>query len=338
MADSSPLLEIRDLYIDLTVEREVLHVLRGLNLMVGRGEMLAVVGESGSGKTMTGLGITRLLPPTARILSGQIMFDGQNLAALPESALKSLRGSRIAMIFQNAHASLNPLIRVGDQIADVYQRHGRLDRRSAWNKAVEALDATGIPNAADRARNYPHEFSGGMAQRAVIALALASAPELLIADEPTSGLDVTIQAQVIALVREVAQRLHTTLMLISHDIGLMATICDRIAVMYAGVVMEAGSTEQVTQRPANPYTVALLECAETGDSERMPFIPGRVIDLRQEWKGCPFAPRCQHAQQICFDETPPQVEVEPRHTSLCHFAREIYAQQKSVGHDAAIGS
>jgi oligopeptide/dipeptide ABC transporter ATP-binding protein len=325
---AEPLLDIRDLHVDLTVERDVIHALRGVNLSIQRGDLVALVGESGSGKTMTGLSIIRLLPRSARILNGQIQFKGDDLVKLPEAALRERRGKQIAMIFQNAHAALNPLVRVGDQIADVYQRHDKLSRKAALQKAVEALDATGIPNPAQRARSYPHEFSGGMAQRAMIALALASSPELLIADEPTSGLDVTIQAQVIELIRDVARRLDTTLIVISHDIGLVARICNRIAIMYAGVIMEGGTTEQVMGRPANPYTVALLKCVQTQPTERMPFIPGRVVDLRQNWPGCPFAPRCSHVQSICHEQAPPLVEVEPGHVSLCHFAEQVFAESK----------
>jgi peptide/nickel transport system ATP-binding protein len=330
---AGPLLTIHDLRVDLTVDREVLHALRGVNLSVRRGDRLALVGESGSGKTMTVLSVIRLLPASGRIVSGEILFDGSDLTHLPESALQSLRGRRIAMIFQNAQAALNPLIRVGDQIADVYRRHGRLSAKAAWDKAVEALDATGIPDAPDRARSYPHEFSGGMAQRAMIALALASAPELLIADEPTSGLDVTIQGQVIDLIREVAHRLNTTLIIISHDIALVAAICNQLAVMYAGVVMESGPTAQIMQRPANPYTAALLEYVEAQPGERMPFIPGRVVDLRLTWQGCPFAPRCAYVQQVCHEQEPPLVEVEPGHVSLCHFAQQVF--ERSARNDAA---
>lgn len=327
----TPLLQIRDLSLELRVNRETLHALRGLNLEVYPGDMLALVGESGSGKTLTGLSIMRLLPSTARITGGQMLFDGLDLAALPEAALRAMRGKKLAMIFQNAAAALNPLISVGNQIADVYRRHGGLSKRDAWQKAVEALDATGIPNAADRARSFPHEFSGGMAQRALIALTLASAPTLLIADEPTSGLDVTIQVHVIDLIRDVIRRLNTTLIVISHDIGLVATICSRIAVMYAGVVMESGSVQQITTRPANPYTRALLDCAVAqAPGERMPFIPGRVPDLRQPWRGCPFAPRCAFAEAICREQMPPLVTLEQGHSALCHFARELFAQGDAI--------
>ncbi len=335
MPNSVPLLAIRDLRVDLHIERDVLHALRGVTLNVGRGDLMAVVGESGSGKTMTGLSVMRLLPASAQITDGQILFDGTDLTRLQESSIRPLRGKRIAMIFQNAQAALNPLVRVGDQIADVYTRHAGLSRQAARQKAVEAMQATGIPNASERARGYPHEFSGGMAQRAMIALALASSPELLIADEPTSGLDVTIQGQVITLIRDVVRRLNTTLVVISHDIGLVSTICNRIAVMYAGVVMENGTTARITSRPANPYTAALLRCVDTRPTERMPFIPGRVIDLRQKWPGCPFAPRCALAQQICHDQAPLPVEVEPGHVSLCHFAHQVFEQDGSASYDAA---
>ncbi len=327
MVEVASLLTIHDLHVDLTVDREVLHALRGVDLSVRRGDRLALVGESGSGKTMTMLSVMRHLPTSGRIISGQIVFDGEDITSLPESAIRPLRGRRMAMIFQNAQAALNPLIRVGDQIADVYQQHGKLNRKAAWDKAVQALEETGIPDAPIRARNYPHEFSGGMAQRVMIALALASSPELLIADEPTSGLDVTIQDQVVDLIRDVAGRLNTTLIIISHDIGLVATICNRLAVMYAGEVMESGTTTQVMQTPANPYTAALMEYVEAEPGDRMPFIPGRVIDLRQTWQGCPFALRCAYAQPVCHEQAPPLVEVEAGHVSLCHFARQVFERR-----------
>ncbi len=325
------LLEIRDLQVNLHVSREVLHVLCGVHISLERGDRLALVGESGSGKTMTGLSVMRLLPTSARVISGQVFLDGTDLLSMPEREASKLRGKKIAMIFQNALTSLNPLIRIGDQIADIYRRNTDQSKREAWEKAIKALEVTGIPNPADRARNFPHEFSGGMAQRVLIALALASEPTLLIADEPTSGLDVTIQAQIIALINEVAQRLNMTLIVISHDIGVVSKICNRIAVMYAGTVMESGTTEQVIRHSANPYTRALIECA-TGQPEdrRMPYIPGRVVDLRQEWKGCPFAPRCAYAKDICANEAPPEVELSKGHISRCHFAEQLADYQKGV--------
>ena len=209
---------------------------------------------------------------------------------------------------------------MGSQIADIYRHHAKISKREAWEKAVEALAATGIPDPAKRARNFPFEYSGGMAQRAMIAMALACAPQLLIADEPTSDLDVTIQVQVLDLILEVVERLHSTLVLVSHDIGLVSAVCDQVVVMYAGTVMEAGAAEQVLLSPANPYTSRLLECFGKIESDTMPFIPGRVPDLREQWSGCSFVARCPLAQDICRRQAPALVEIEPGHLSACHFA------------------
>lgn len=314
------LLDIQDLRVEFRLGKQSVYALRGVNLRIGRGTRTAIVGESGSGKTITAMSTLRLLPVTARITSGRILFEGQDLLALPERELRNIRGSQICMIFQNAAAALNPLYSVGSQIADIYRYHTRVSKSEAWRKAVEVLAATGIPQPHDRARNYPFEYSGGMAQRAMIAMALACAPMLLIADEPTSGLDVTIQVQVLDLIQEVVEQLDSTLVLISHDIGLVSAVCDHVVVMYAGTVMETGPVGQVLRTPANPYTILLLECFVETESERMPFIPGRVPDLREQWQGCGFAARCPRAQQICFQQMPSLIEVEPGHFSACHFA------------------
>jgi len=209
---------------------------------------------------------------------------------------------------------------VGQQIADVYRHHNGGSKREARQRAVEVLAATGIPHPEDRARSYPFEYSGGMAQRAMIAMALVCSPQLLIADEPTSGLDVTIQVQVLDLIQEVVEKLGATLMLISHDIGLVSAICDRVIVMYAGTVMETGIASQVLERPANPYTIRLLECFAGTNGEEMPFIPGRVPDLREQWQGCSFAGRCPRVQDLCWREAPAVRQVEPGHHSACHFS------------------
>lgn len=315
------LLEIRDLHVDFRVGRDTVYALRGVDLDVAEGSRTAVVGESGSGKTVSAMSALRLLPPNAPVSRGEIRFDGTDLLDLDERSMRAIRGTHICMVFQNAPGSLNPLYPVGRQIADVYRRHSGAGRAAAWAKAVEVLAATGIPDAEYRARNYPHEYSGGMAQRAMIAMALVCEPKLLIADEPTSGLDVTIQAQVLDLIKEVVDRLGAALMLITHDIGLIPQLCDRILVMYAGGVMEAGTVDQVIGGPANPYTRLLLACVhEDGGDGDMPFIPGRVPDLRERWPGCSFAPRCPRAESICHQTRPPAVEVAPGHVSACHFA------------------
>jgi len=314
------LLDIRDLKLEFTIGRETIYALRGVDMRVRRGTRTAVVGESGSGKTMTALATLGVLPPTARITGGQILFKERDLLTLSENEWRAVRGSQICMIFQQAAAALNPLYPVGQQIADVYRHHRGGSKKEAWRKAVEVLAATGIPEPEDRARNYPHEYSGGMAQRAMIAMALVCHPHLLIADEPTTGLDVTIQVQVLDLIQDVVEQLDATLILISHDITLVSAICDQVVVMYAGKVMESGTVEQVLQTPANPYTAELLQCFIGTEGDEMPFIPGRVPDLRQLWPGCGFASRCPRATARCHQEPPPVVEVEPGHFSTCHFS------------------
>jgi len=228
------LLDVRNLSLDFHVGKDVIHVLRGVNLSIEAGSRTAIVGESGSGKSVTSLATLRLLSSTARIKDGEICYDGRNLLALSEADMRGVRGREIAMIFQHAMASLNPLYSVGQQIADIYRHHFGGSKPEAWRRAVEVLDATGIPNPEDRARDYPYQFSGGMAQRVLVAMALVCKPRLLIADEPTFGLDVTIQSQVLDLIEQVVGELEATLMLITHDIAVVYAVCDHVIVMYAG--------------------------------------------------------------------------------------------------------
>ena len=320
------LLRVSGLQLQFRVERETVHALRGVDLTVDAGTRTAIVGESGSGKTALALALLRLLPPNAE-LAGSIHFRDQELLTLSERELQQIRGAQIAMIFQHAQAALNPLVTVGNQIADVYRQHSGAGRQEAWERAVEVLAATGIQQAAVRARDYPHQYSGGMAQRALIAMALVCEPQLLIADEPTSGLDVAVQQQVLALVEQIVSRLDATLLLITHDLAVVADSCDHIIVMYAGEVMETGRTDQVLERPANPYTAALLACFEQkDDGERMPFIPGRTPDMRQPLTGCSFAARCSMSRERCHQQRPLLIEVAPGHFSACHFAHELVAQ------------
>ena len=314
------LLDIRDLQLEFTVGKDTVYALRGVDMRVLRGSRTAIVGESGSGKSVTALSTLRLLARTARITGGQILFEETDLLQLNEREMQKYRGAQIGMIFQNAPASLNPLFTVGAQIADIYRYHTGSTRKQAWRKAVDVLRDTGIPDPEDRARNYPFEYSGGMAQRAMIAMALVCSPQLLIADEPTSGLDVTIQVQVLDLIQDVVEKLDATLVLISHDMALVSAVSDHVVVMYAGSVMESGTVDQVLNSPANPYTILLLECFSHTEGAVMPTIPGRVPDLREQWRGCGFATRCPRAQDVCHHQRPPVLEVEPGHFSACHFA------------------
>lgn len=320
------ILDIRNLSLDFRVGKDIVHVLHDVNLHIESGSRTAIVGESGSGKSVTSLAILRLLPSNARITGGEIQYNDHDLLALSEDELRGIRGTEIAMIFQHAMASLNPLYSVGQQIADIYRHHFGGSKQAAWNRAVEVLSATGIPNPEDRARDYPYQFSGGMAQRVLVAMALVCKPKLLIADEPTSGLDVSIQTQVLDLIEQIVGELGATLVLITHDIAVVYAMCDHVIVMYAGGVMESGTKEQVLGKSANPYTIELLKCFEETNAEEMPFIPGRVPDMRQWWQGCSFAPRCSLAADICHQQPPPMIEVEPGHIAACHFAREVQAR------------
>lgn len=316
------LLEIDELTVELGQKPRIVHALQGISFSLRHGSLTGLVGESGSGKSMTALSILQLLPASGRIRQGKILFNGQNLLQFSQSQMQQIRGKQVGLIFQNARTALNPLFPVGRQIADIYRYHEGGSADDAWRKAIEILDAMGIPNAAQKAREYPHQYSGGMAQRAMVAMALVCSPQLLIADEPTTGLDVTIEAQVLDLIVEVVKALQASLLLISHDIGAIAEVCTDVIIVYAGRVMEAGPIERVFQSPANPYTQALLGCFETyGDtSRRMDFIPGRVPDLRFRHVGCPFAPRCSRVEQLCRDKMPNLREVETDHWVACHFA------------------
>jgi oligopeptide/dipeptide ABC transporter ATP-binding protein len=251
---------------------------------------------------------------------GEVLYGGRNLLQLSEEEMQRVRGKEISMVFQNAVSSLNPLFPVGQQIADVYRYHEGASREEAREKAIAMLDAMGIPDPARRARAYPHQYSGGMAQRAMIAMALVCSPQLLIADEPTTGLDLTIQAQVLDLIKEHIQRSEASLLLISHDIAVVAESCTDMAVMYAGEVLEAGSLEDVLGKPSSPYTKALLECFGVKSDERLSSIAGQVPDLRSELVGCPFASRCEPVQDVCRQEHPTLREIRPKHWVACHFA------------------
>jgi oligopeptide/dipeptide ABC transporter ATP-binding protein len=291
-------------------------------------ETLAVVGESGSGKTVTSLAIMGLLPATASI-SGEATFDGENLIGRSEKQLQSVRGDRIAMIFQDALAALNPVHRVGDQIAEAIAVHHDLSRADLRSRAVELLDLVGIPEPADRAGDYPHQFSGGMRQRAMIAMAIANDPDVLIADEPTTALDVTIQAQVLDVLERIQERTDTAIILITHDLGVVAGIADRVLVMYAGREAELGSAEDVFYRPSHPYTRGLLASLprlDRGpDHHRLHHIEGQPPSLIFVPSGCAFHPRCPYADLdgVCVSAVPQSVAVSPGHTAACHFATSL---------------
>jgi len=314
-----PALSVRDLNIEIQGDRGGFPVVQDMNLSVAPGETLCIVGESGCGKSMTALSLMRLLPDAARITSGSITISGMDFLALDQRKIENLRGEEIAMIFQEPLTALNPVLTIGEQIAECVRQHRRGSRKDAHKRAVEALQMVQMPDPERRARQYPHELSGGMRQRAMIALALACDPKIIIADEPTTALDVTIQAQILGLISELQKRLGTAQILITHDLGVVAEVADRVIVMYAGRRVEEASVYDLFDNPAHPYTRGLMGAVprSNGYDGRLTDIPGTVPPLWDLPKGCAFAPRCPGASARCFEERPPLQEKAPGHWAAC---------------------
>lgn len=317
-----PLLEVRGLGVEFQTRGGNAHVLEDIQLHIQRGETLGLVGESGCGKSITALALMRLIPqPPGRITSGQILFDGQDLLQLPEAQMRRVRGNRISMIFQEPMTSLNPAYSVGDQITESVRLHQGLNAKDGLARAVGMLEAVGISDALRRVHEYPHQFSGGMRQRVMIAMALACQPDLLIADEPTTALDVTVQAQIFDLIRDLRERSGTAVLLITHDMGAVAEMTDRVAVMYAGRMVEEGPTDVVLSNPCHPYTQGLIACApgRSPQSYGNPLqeIPGTVPSLLERKGGCTFADRCSEAQPRCRTSLPPSTWVQSGHRVMC---------------------
>ncbi|MEZ5422946.1 MAG: ABC transporter ATP-binding protein [Pyrinomonadaceae bacterium] len=306
----------------------VVKAVRDVSLDVDKGEMAAVVGESGSGKTALGMSIVRLLPKAGRITSGKVRLDGVDLLRADDAHLRSVRGKRVGVIFQDPMSSLNPFLTIGRQITEVTELHLGLSRREAREHACEMLDLVGIKDAAKRLDKYPHEFSGGMRQRVMIAIAVSCKPDLVIADEPTTALDTTIQAQVLDLLDDLRAKMGMSVILISHDLALVAGRADRVAVMYGGRIFEEAAARELFAHPANPYTRALLaampENAAAG--EELFQIPGMPPDLSIEMQACEFAPRCGQAEAVCNGTRPPFTAVSAEHFSRCHFAADIFSR------------
>jgi oligopeptide/dipeptide ABC transporter ATP-binding protein len=312
-------LDVRDLVVEFTSEDGVLRAVDGVSFSVGRGEIVGLVGESGAGKTLTAEAILGLIRRPPGRVSGEVSFRGRNLLALDETALARIRGREIAMIFQNPAASLNPVFRVGDQLVEAMALHLGDGRGTLRRRAHELLTRVGIPSAATRARDYPHQFSGGMAQRVMIGMGVACSPALLIADEPTTALDVTIQAQVLSLIRRLARELGMAVLLVSHDLGIISQMCHRVIVMYAGRVVEQASIATIFRAPAHPYTRALLACLPgLDDGSRLGAIPGVMPGLKAVPRGCRFHPRCTHAEPRCAVEEPALRAVGPDQIAACH--------------------
>ncbi|MGQ9926573.1 MAG: ABC transporter ATP-binding protein [Chloroflexaceae bacterium] len=318
-----PLLEVRDLQTHFHTQDGVVKAVDRVSFSVDRGETLGIVGESGCGKSVTSLSIMRLIPsPPGKIAGGQILFDGEDLLQQSEERMRHIRGNRIAMIFQDPMTSLNPVLTIGRQITESLELHLKLSRREAQKRAAELLDMVGIPSASKRLDNYPHQFSGGMRQRVMIAMALSCNPELLIADEPTTALDVTIQAQILELINRLKEELNTAVIIITHDLGVVAGMTDRVTVMYAGRVVEEGPTREIFENPRMPYTIGLLRSIprldEAPGRKLNPIrgLPPNLIDLPPI---CAFSPRCDFAQEQCITTRPELRPVGAGHAAACHF-------------------
>jgi len=301
-----PLLQVRGLRVEFPTRRALLTAIDGVSFDIAAGEVLGVVGESGAGKSITGSAIIGLLDPPGRIAGGEILLDGRRIDNLPPDEMRRVRGRQIGAIFQDPLTSLNPLLSVGRQLVETIRAHLELDAAQARDRAVQLLEATGIPAAAQRIDHYPHQFSGGMRQRVVIALALAARPRLIIADEPTTALDVSIQAQIIALIKRICHEQGTAVMLVTHDMGVIAETADRVAVMYAGRIAEIGPTADIVARPRHPYTRGLMGSIPSvgAERERLEQIDGAMPRLSAIPSGCAFHPRCRHALPVCSEQRP----------------------------------
>ena len=334
--DKKPLLEVKNLKTHFFTEYGVVHAVDGVDFVVYPGEILGLVGESGCGKSVTSLSVMRLISQPGKILEGEILLDGTDLLKLSESEMMKVRGNRISMIFQQPQTALNPVFKVGDQIAEVLSIHQDFGKEAGHERAVELLKMVGIPEAERRAESYPHELSGGMAQRVMIAMALACVPELLLADEPTTALDVTIQAQILDLVLEMRKNLGTSVILITHDLGVIAEMAERVAVMYAGEIVEQAESIELFDNPLHPYTQGLIGSIPILGKikERLDVIPGSVPNLVDPKPGCRFAPRCaarvKYGLKICDDLDPRLEDVKPDHLVRC------WLYQNADGHQAPL--
>ena len=330
MSNNSTILSVNGLKTYFHTEDGVVKAVDGVTFELQKGETLGIVGESGSGKSVANLSVMRLIQePPGEIVDGEIVFDGVDVRQLSIDEVRKIRGKRIAMIFQDPMTSLNPFLKISKQLMEVTRLHLGHTKQQARAHAIKMLKLVGISDAEERIDGYPHEFSGGMRQRVMIAMALSCDPELLIADEPTTALDVTIQAQILELIKDLKARMGTSVILITHDLGVVAGMTDKIIVMYAGKIFEQATTRELFATPANPYTKGLLKSVPDPAHEQgkdLYQIPGLPPDVAHLPPGCPFAPRCDRAADICRSEFPPFVEINENHHSLCHFANEVYAE------------
>ena len=327
--EQAPLLAVAGLKTYFYTEDGVVQAVNGVDFTLREGEVMGLVGESGSGKSVTSLSIMQLLGASGKVVAGQVRFKGRELTALSEAELVKLRGNELSMIFQQPTSCLNPVFKVGDQVAEVLMVHQGLGREAAWRRAVELLGMVGIPDPAKRAQSFPHEISGGQAQRVMIAMALACAPDLLIADEPTTALDVTIQAQILDLMRRLRAETGTAILLITHDMGVIAEMCDHVAVMYAGQIVEYTDVETLFEEPLHPYTEGLLAAIPVlGEvREKLAVIPGSVPNLITLPPGCKFAPRCPYAKELCLAAVPALETVAEGHQVRCYLRQPATREQ-----------
>jgi oligopeptide transport system ATP-binding protein len=328
-----PLLEIKDLEVAFFTKDGIVKAVNRISYSLDHGDTLALVGESGCGKTVSVLSILRLLPePPARILGGQVFLEGTDILKLHPNQMHNLRGSQIAVIFQDPMTSLNPVMTIGDQIAEAIHVSLGTPKKEALEQAAQLLTRVGIPGSSSQLKSYPHQFSGGMRQRVMIAMAISCRPKLLIADEPTTGLDVTIQAQIVDLVKELQQELGMAMIWITHNLGIVARLANRVGVMYAGNIVEMGTTQQLFVEPRHPYTISLLGSIpglDLASDQDLSYIEGYPPDLIRLPPGCPFSPRCPYRTEICTKEQPPMVSIAPSHAAACWNVEQIH-QQRSV--------
>ncbi|SVB25994.1 uncharacterized protein METZ01_LOCUS178848, partial [marine metagenome] len=329
----SKLVEIKNLSVSFRTPHGRVHALRDINLDIPQNKILGIVGESGSGKSTVIWTVTRLLANNAVIDSGEILFSGRDILRLKENQLSSIRGEKMSVVFQDPMTSQIPVMSYDRQMSDIQYRRQNLNRKEKRQSAIEILKRVGISDAEQRVEQYPHQFSGGMRQRVSIAMALMMDPTLLFADEPTTALDVTMEAQIIHLLRELKDSLQATIVLVSHNLGLIAELCDEVAVMYAGEIVEKGSVQQIFYNPAHPYTQALLECDPARVLKRtrlLPIIPGDMPDLHEIAKGCEFSPRCKHALEQCYGETPREYFLSDGQTVRCHLYNDAVASSTAL--------
>ena len=330
------ILEIKDLIVDYETDDGVVHAVNGMNLTLERGKSLGLVGETGAGKTTTALSILRLIPdPPGVIRSGSITLDGKDVLSLPVKEMRKLRGSYVSMIFQDPMTSLNPSLTVGEQIAEVIRTHDKsISKKQSYERATEMLKTVGI--AEDRLHDYTHQFSGGMRQRVIIAIALACSPQLLIADEPTTALDVTIQAQILETMKDLRKKFQTSMIMITHDLGIVAEICDEVSVVYGGRVVEHGTLRDVFEETKHPYTEGLFNSLPNVNNRTAMLkpIPGLMLDPTETPAGCPFAPRCAYAVEKCFASKPPKITFSETHYTECHRYEE--ADSRLNGRDSHV--